>query len=245
MKVPTWAGLLLIAGIFVAFSSPAIVGSFKDSRAQAKATVEAAKPKVEVTFTSDPEGALVTVGNSAKGRTPVIVPVLANEAVSYSVVAEEPFEDYTLYKPFGGTLNVSETGGVSVWLERTSAEEQAAQQQAAEEVRQAEAQRQREAEAAREAELEARKVYYRLESNCRYGVDVTMSNADGNTSQYSNRTNDFSYWFIPRAGQFLYLSAQNQCDYGYVTVKFVKNGVVLQENTSQGGYVIATVKGQW
>lgn len=224
---------------------PTLINSFSSSRIEAKATVEVAKPKVDVTFTSDPEGASVAVSGSAKGKTPVTVQVPANENVRYSVVAEEPYEDYTLYKPYHSTVNLTEDGGVSVWLERTTAEEQRAQQQAAEEVRLAKAEKEREEATRREAELEARKVYYRLESNCRYGVDVTMSNADGNTSQYSNRGNDFHYWFVPRPGQFLYISAQNQCDYGYVTVKITQNGQVLQENTSQGGYVIATVSGRY
>ena len=46
--------------------------------------------------------------------------------MTYTVEAREPYE-YNLYKPFTGTLNVTEDDAISVWLERTTAEEQRAQ----------------------------------------------------------------------------------------------------------------------
>lgn len=47
-----------------------------------------------------------------------------------------------------------------------------------------------------------------------------------------------------RKGAFVYLSVQNQNASGSVTCRIVVDGVTISENTSAGGYVIATCKGQ-
>jgi hypothetical protein len=201
--------------------------------------------RVRVSITSDPSGATVRVNGLTQGTTPLTVSVPVGRPTSYVVTAEEPYEDYALFKPFTGTLNVSEAENVSVWLERTTAAEQGAQRQEAEERRRAAAERLRAEEERRQRELEARKVYYRIETNCTRGANLTYSNVDGDTTQQSNQGNGWFYWMIPRSSQFLYLSAQNQCDYGYITVKLVKDGVTLKDNTSTGAYVIATVSGRW
>lgn len=211
---------------------------------------------VNITITSDPADALVIVSDRIVGRTPVTVQVDAGTSHAYKVSADEPYADYKLYKPFTGRFTANDTTSISVWIDRTTAEEQAAQRQAAEDKRRAaEATRQAEeqarkaaaerAEAEQQRRIEAERLYYRIETNCRYGADLTYSNAYGDTTQQSNQGNGWYYYFVPTKGQFLYLSAQNQCDSGYVRVKFVKDGTTIRENTSSGGYVIATVSGQW
>lgn len=211
---------------------------------------------VNVTITSDPPDATVTFSHRSVGRTPVTVQVDAERSYSYSVVADEPYEDYRLYKAFNGNLTATDTTTVSVWIDRTTAEEQAAARKAAEDTRRAAQEARRAQEQARKEEaeraaaeqqrrLEAERLYYRLETNCRYGADLTYANAYGDTTQQSNQGNGWYYYFVPKKGQYLYLSAQNQCDSGYVRVKFVMDGKTLRENTSSGGYVIATISGRW
>ena len=194
-----------------------------------------------VDFTSDPAGAQLTIGGRSRGTTPLTIRVPARRAWSYTLRVPNSAPNHDLYHSYSGTLNVSEDTAISVWIERLNAEEVAALRARQEE----EAARARALEEERERELEAQRVYYKVESNCGRGVDITMSNADWDTAQYGNQSNAFSYWMIPRTGAFLYLSAQNQCDSGYVTVRFVQDGKVLRENTSRGAYVIATISGRW
>lgn len=211
---------------------------------------------VNITITSDPTNAMVIVSDRIVGRTPVTVQVDAGTSHTYKVSADEPYADYKLYRLFIGQFTASEPTTISVWIDRTTAEEQAAERQAAEDKRRAaEATRQAEeqarkaaaerAEAERQRRIEAERLYYRIETNCRYGADLTYSNAYGDTSQQSNQGNGWYYYFVPTKGQFLYLSAQNQCDSGYIRVKFAKDGVTIRENTSSGAYVIATISGRW
>lgn len=194
-----------------------------------------------VTITSDPAGAELRIGGRTRGTTPLTIDVPVDRDWAYSLRVPDTVPNHDLYHSYSGTLNVSEDTAISVWIERLNAEEVAALRARQEEA----AARAREAAEERERELEAQRVYYRVESNCPQGVDITMSNVDGDTAQYSNQSNSFFYWMIPRRGTFLYLSAQNQCDSGYVTVRFVQDGKVIRENTSRGGYVIATISGRW
>lgn len=46
------------------------------------------------------------------------------------------------------------------------------------------------------------------------------------------------------SGDFVYLSVQNSNGYGSVTCRIVVDGVTVSENTSSGGYTIATCEGQ-
>ncbi len=46
------------------------------------------------------------------------------------------------------------------------------------------------------------------------------------------------------SGDFVYLSVQNQDAAGAVTCRITVDGVVVSENTSTGGYVIATCQGR-
>ena len=81
---------------------------------------------VDVTIQSDPSNAFVAIENEIVGRTPVTVTVSSGQDSSYRVTASEPYE-YNLYKPFTGTINSTKNEAISVWLERTTAEEQQAQ----------------------------------------------------------------------------------------------------------------------
>ena len=201
--------------------------------------------KVSVTITSDPSGAIVSLGGADRGPTPLTVEIPANRPWPYELTVPASVANSDLYHRYTGTLTATEDTAISVWIERLTAEEiasRAAEEQAR---RDAEAERQRLAEEERERTLEKLYVYYRVESNCSRGVDITITNANGDSAQYSNQSNTFYYRFVPRSGQFLYLSAQNQCDSGYVTVRFVQDGVTIRENTSRGGFVIATISGRW
>ena len=45
-------------------------------------------------------------------------------------------------------------------------------------------------------------------------------------------------------GEFVYISAQNEGEYGSVTCRITVDGVVVSENTSSGAYGIATCEGR-
>ena len=45
------------------------------------------------------------------------------------------------------------------------------------------------------------------------------------------------------SGTFLYIAAQNERSYGSITCRITVDGVVIAQNTSSGGYVIATCQG--
>lgn len=72
---------------------------------------------------------------------------------------------------------------------------------------------------------------------------VTAQTADGGTTQgvgplpFSDVLDGF------RAGDFVYISVQNQQGAGSVTCRITVDGVVVSENTSSGGYTIATCQG--
>ena len=89
-------------------------------------------------------------------------------------------------------------------------------------------------------------VEYRYEVSGTGGsYDVTLQNVDDNTQQYSNVGNNWYYSWTQTGTRWLYLSAQNQNSSGTVTVRILRNGVVMEENTSSGGYTIATVSGDY
>lgn len=73
-------------------------------------------------------------------------------------------------------------------------------------------------------------------------VDLTISNKDDNTEQYSDKTLPWSYSFTKteNSWQFLYVSAQNQGDTGSVTTKILIDDREVETATSSGAYVIAT-----
>ena len=91
-------------------------------------------------------------------------------------------------------------------------------------------------------EPEEPRLQYWVNSDCGE-VSTTYATAGGGTAQrdFGNgvvyESDDFS------SGDFLYISAQNQCDSGDVTVRIYKRGDIYRETSSSGAYVIATASG--
>lgn len=77
-------------------------------------------------------------------------------------------------------------------------------------------------------------------------VDITMATTSGGTSQASGKANDQCVSAgEARSGTFAYLSAQISSDYGgTITCQIKVDGVVVEEVTSSGDYVIASCSGQ-
>lgn len=84
-------------------------------------------------------------------------------------------------------------------------------------------------------------------------IDITMETSTGNTSQQSGlsvpltsrgesepglQVGTFS------CGDFAYISAQNQGESGSLTCRIRSDGVVIEEATSNGAYVIVTCSGE-
>lgn len=82
-------------------------------------------------------------------------------------------------------------------------------------------------------------VIYKI-SGSASSVNITLSNAQGGTEQYSNvvlpfevKYENFNHWFQ-------YISAQNQGSSGSVTVEIFYRKKLVKKSTSSGSYVIAT-----
>lgn len=76
-------------------------------------------------------------------------------------------------------------------------------------------------------------------------VAITYANSAEGTSQITTKS-PWTYSFErPKAGQFLYVSAQNQNATGTVHVSITRNGTLFKESTSSGAYVIATASGSF
>ena len=148
--MPRTSGIVVVVGL-VLFIGGLFLGPDESSASTRAAPVSIPDvPKANVTFTSDPEGATLIVLNSYKGKTPVTVQVPINQEVNYRLEPAEPYEDYDLYKPYNGKLTVSGEDAINVWLDRTTNEEQQAQQVQREQERQkAEAEKLAREEAAR------------------------------------------------------------------------------------------------
>jgi len=75
-------------------------------------------------------------------------------------------------------------------------------------------------------------------------VSITYSNEDGGTSQKSEVYLPNSCILYPMyEGDFLYISAQNNGEYGSVTTEIYVAGELFRTSTSYGAYVIATSSG--
>lgn len=89
-------------------------------------------------------------------------------------------------------------------------------------------------------------ISYRYEVTGTSGsYSVTLQNAENNTQQWSNAEEGFWYKWEQSGTRWLYLSAQNNKSSGNVTVKIYKNNAVVAQNTSYGGFSIATVSGNY
>ncbi len=74
-------------------------------------------------------------------------------------------------------------------------------------------------------------------------VSVTYQNGDGGTQQESDRAVPWRRSFVMSTGDFVYISAQNQGEYGTVTVTIRVGDHVAKTSTSSGAYVIADASG--
>lgn len=76
------------------------------------------------------------------------------------------------------------------------------------------------------------------------GVNVTMTNRQGNTEQASDRANDQELTIgSMRRGEFVYISVQNTGESGSVECEIEVDGTVIERASSTGAYVIATCSG--
>lgn len=131
----TAAIVLVLTIVLTTVLRPVLAPDFEARAGEARERVEAATDlvvrKVAVNFTSDPSGATVFVSGEEVGTTPVTVQFNQNRPTGITVVADEPFESHDLYEPFQGFITATRTeNNISVWLDRTTAEEQAAMQEA-------------------------------------------------------------------------------------------------------------------
>ena len=126
------AAIVLVLTIVVtSVLRPILAPDFESRADEVRDRVEAAQDlvvrKVAVHFTSDPAGATVLVDGEEVGQTPVTVQVSQNQPTGIQLVAAEPYESHDLYKPFQGLITARlPENNISVWLDRTSAEEQQA-----------------------------------------------------------------------------------------------------------------------
>ena len=74
-------------------------------------------------------------------------------------------------------------------------------------------------------------------------VDLTIENADGGTSQYSDKPVPWTHTFTSKGDTWVYCSAQNQGNTGSVTVTIYVNEAKFKQSTSEGAYVIASASG--
>jgi len=91
-----------------------------------------------------------------------------------------------------------------------------------------------------------------MESDYKYEVSgsagdfsITCEGAPSGTVQYANVGSGWAYTWTQTGTRWLYMSAQNNTSSGSVTVKIIRNGKVLAQQTSSGAYVIATVDGTY
>ncbi len=91
-----------------------------------------------------------------------------------------------------------------------------------------------------------------MESNYEYEVSgsagnysITCEGAPSGTAQYSNVGSGWTYKWTQTGTRWLYMSAQNNTSSGTVTVKIIREGKVVAQQTSSGAYVIATVDGTY
>lgn len=122
---------LLVIGVIFALAW-AIFGRTGPSSGKAP---NEANGGIRVEIITDPAGASLSVDGKYYGKTPMALYAWAGQAFNYRVEVEEFGGDYKLYKPFSGSFTPTEPASISVWIERTTAEEQAAQARAAQQAR--------------------------------------------------------------------------------------------------------------
>lgn len=86
---------------------------------------------------------------------------------------------------------------------------------------------------------------YRLTSDNQFAkASITLENATGNTEQFQDVDLPYELSFTAVEEQFLYISGQVDRD-ASITCELLLNGVVQEEATSDGEYVIATCSGRY
>jgi hypothetical protein len=96
----------------------------------ARKEVRAGHSLVQLSLSSDPDGASVIIDDLWVGRTPLQLDVERGQEFSIRVEAREPYLEYDLYKPYRSRLSLEENRNLHVWIPRTTAAEQAAQLEA-------------------------------------------------------------------------------------------------------------------
>jgi hypothetical protein len=76
-------------------------------------------------------------------------------------------------------------------------------------------------------------------------AQLTYANATGGTEQHTVNLPWSSDIFPTSADEFLYISAQNQGEYGSVVVEILVDGVVWKTSESSGQYCIADASGAY
>lgn len=75
-------------------------------------------------------------------------------------------------------------------------------------------------------------------------VSITYTNYDGGTSQYSLVYLPWDITFYSmKSGDFVYISAQNNGEYGSVKAEIYVDGALFKTSSSYGAYVIASSSG--
>lgn len=71
-------------------------------------------------------------------------------------------------------------------------------------------------------------------------ADLTYNNANDDTEQISSVSVPYEKTYTMKPGNFLYISAQNQDEYGSIICEIWVDGKKVKTSTSNGAYVIAT-----
>ena len=85
--------------------------------------------------------------------------------------------------------------------------------------------------------VESYEVKYTIECN---DCDVSYKNQQGETLSETNVSSSWSHSFTGKAGQFVYVSAQNNDQRSPAKVTVSANGEVRAEGTSKSKHVLAT-----
>lgn len=76
-------------------------------------------------------------------------------------------------------------------------------------------------------------------------ASLTYSNEQGGTEQISEaKVPWMTTLYDMRSGDFVYISAQNDQEYGGVTVEIYLDDILVKSSSSHGAYVIATASGR-
>jgi len=86
-------------------------------------------------------------------------------------------------------------------------------------------------------------IQYSVTGTAGITVDITISNENDDTSQFSDVLVPWSFSFQAKKGHFLYVSAQNQASSGTVNEIIYIDGKEWKRSTSEGAYVLVSASG--